>query len=448
MRKYFIRIAAVLIMVTAYCTKQESSGPTLFEIIDSATNTNAICYTVTIRFGGDVMMTRRMSPHLTNGLNPFTYIAPILADCELSMVNLETTIGTNGTPEKNKTYTFMTAPYTLGFLTNAGVDFVCLGNNHTYDYGEEGLLSTLDYLDRYGILHSGAGTNDTHAKIPVIFETNGFKIGVISYGDVYPTRMYSSPTQSRIAKLEISDVSAAVIELREKVDYLIVNMHTGDEYVDDPTKRQKREARRYIDKGADLIVIHGPHVLQGLEFYESGMIYYSLGNLVFDQGFGLTIYTMIGEAQLEIEQNTNGWTIAPRFAVIPVMRSDTNYMDNPPTTNELTLITNRLITTSVGLSTSDITLTFDTELTNGFKRFIVDSIYTEPTVIKDLTNSVTTTIPHTNVNATNTDTTAISNTNTLSTSIETDFNDELTNTDLPVELSNVITAETNDSTNE
>ncbi len=328
--------------------------------------------TLTFAFAGDVMLERRLLPFLEAGIDPFADVAPALRGATVAFVNLETTVSTNGDVIRGKPYVFMSKPGTLILVTNAGIDAVSMANNHSMDYGDVALRNTLRNLDAYGILHTGAGTNLNQASTPIIITTNGFRLGILAFGDIYPVSLYSrGPNDTGIAGIYSDEVVKAVEALRPKVDFLVVSLHTGVEYDDNPMRGQIVYGHRFIDSGADLVVMHHPHVTQGIERYKNGVIFYSLGNFVFDQMKTPTRYSMIGEVELTRTVDTNFITnLSATYFVTPIMKDKTNYCPHLPTPEELTEITNRLLSLSVTLN--DEPMSFRPNRTNGWTNFRIE----------------------------------------------------------------------------
>ncbi|QOY34018.1 CapA family protein [Anaerobacillus isosaccharinicus] len=247
---------------------------------------------ITIAFAGDVMMDgsieRVMNKH---GYNyPFLQVKKELEKVDYAIVNLETAVTKRGTPY-SKQYNFRTGPQSLKALKDAGFQMVSLANNHTMDFGEEGLVDTIDYLNEIGLAHVGAGRNSEEAYAEEIIEIKGKKIAILGFSRVLPTgTWYATPSKPGIASGYQVDRMLKIIErVREEVDYLFVFMHWGIERQQIPEPYQFKDARAMIDAGADGIIGAHPHVIQGLDFYKGKPIAYSLGNFLFpDYVSGLT----------------------------------------------------------------------------------------------------------------------------------------------------------------
>lgn len=199
-------------------------------------------------------------------------------EADIFMANLEHPI-TTWTERVEKKFNFKMSPAYGAILLDAGVTLVNSANNHVFDYGLQGIDDTMRYLDSLGIPHTGVGRNLKDARRPVVLERKGRKIGFLGYyggGDFAATR--DKPGFApRYTRLIIEDVKA----LRTRVDYVVVNFHWGVERAPLPEEWQITLAHRVVDAGADLIIGHHPHVLQGIERYKGAVIAYSLGNFVF-----------------------------------------------------------------------------------------------------------------------------------------------------------------------
>jgi poly-gamma-glutamate capsule biosynthesis protein CapA/YwtB (metallophosphatase superfamily) len=197
---------------------------------------------------------------------------------DLMMVNLENAV-TRSKDSVKKEFVFKMKKEFLSFFSKAGISLVNCANNHTADFHVKGILETIQQLDSAGIKHIGIGRNLTEAREPVILTINGLRIGFLGYADI---GMYiASRTRAGRTPLRKALILEDVKKLRSLVDFIVVNLHWGDELAKYPDKDQISLAHQVIDGGADLIIGHHPHVLQGIERYREKIIAYSLGNFVF-----------------------------------------------------------------------------------------------------------------------------------------------------------------------
>lgn len=238
--------------------------------------------TVILNFAGDVTFANHFEYYVGNRWNyPFEKF-PEFSKADLSIVNLENPLTRRGIPSE-KQFNFKARPEYVQVLTAGGIDIVNLANNHIYDYSEQGLFDTIDYLDQAGIRHMGAGKNKTLARKPVVLKIKGVRIAFLGY---YGLRKHSgshpaTADSAGTALRNLSYIKQDIKTIRDSVDVVIVTFHWGIEKEHVPETDQIYFAHKTIQYGADLIVGHHPHVLQGIEKYRNGLIVYSLGNFIF-----------------------------------------------------------------------------------------------------------------------------------------------------------------------
>lgn len=239
---------------------------------------------VKLAFVGDVMFASKVEDLLVkNGYDyPYKYVKSYLDKADLTIVNLETPITTRGTAQ-TKEYVYRSSPLALPELKRAGVDLVNLANNHSMDYGQDGLLDTLGHLDDQQLRRVGAGRNAQEAYKHEIIEHKGIKVAFLGFSRVLPDTSWMATAQKPGLAATYSSKLAldAITKARSEADLVVVIAHWGEERNPRPVKVQTDLAHEYIDHGADLIVASHPHVLQGFEQYKGKWIAYSLGNFIF-----------------------------------------------------------------------------------------------------------------------------------------------------------------------
>lgn len=192
----------------------------------------------------------------------FRNVKPVFEADDLTIVNMEGTL-TQEETRADKLYAFKADPEYAKILTEGDVEAVNLANNHTYDYGEKSYTDTIAALDAEGVLSFG---NDRTALV----EIKGTKVGLVG---TYELRDHMGCEQ------EMKDNIASLKEQGAKV--IIATFHWGEERENIPNETQVALAHSAIDNGADLVLGHHPHVLQGIEEYKGKNIVYSLGNFCF-----------------------------------------------------------------------------------------------------------------------------------------------------------------------
>lgn len=235
---------------------------------------------VRILVAGDLMFDRHIRQHAEKNGNDFvfTQIADFLRSADAVLANLEGPITTFnsksvgsvvGSPN-NYLFTF---PVSLAqTLQDHRITIVSLGNNHILNFGQTGLEQTRQILTEHSISYFGHVSNsDTSVPISLIKDIGDSKFGFVNYNQF-------SAQQSKSAIDEIA-------RIKNEVDYVVVYAHWDNEYQSRPARPTVELAHAMIDAGADIVIGSHPHVIQVNEEYEGKMIYYSLGNFIFDQYF-------------------------------------------------------------------------------------------------------------------------------------------------------------------
>ena len=337
---------------------------------------------IVLHFGGDAMLGRRyLEPASADtavvargdgGVSARAVVArfaPLFRAADLRSINLETVVGElpPAAAYPKKRFLLQSPPETVHALDELGASIVTLGNNHARDWLDDGVASTIAYLDAAGFPHTGAGVTPEAAALPRTIDAAGYRIGFISVTSVtgdfvndslppdgtpapspmppaefwqYDLRLFgfagagvsiadafrrigSAWAEIRAAEdsgldpaettslwssatavyPELQDWAARrghggaapysrprmasdIADLRAAgCDLVVVQFHSGFQFVEVKSEFLEQAAHDAIDDGADLVVCHHPHVLQGLEWFRGKLIAYSLGNFVFDQDF-------------------------------------------------------------------------------------------------------------------------------------------------------------------
>ena len=190
----------------------------------------------------------------------FSGLTELFGTDDLTLINFEGTL-TEQTQKKEKKYNFKGPAEYTDILTLGSVEAVTIANNHTLDYGDAGREETIANLEQAGLTVSGGG-------VLGVFEKDGVKVGMTGYCFPYANGK--------------KDITKDVKALREMgCQIVIASFHWGSEYRDDFTAEQRSIGRAAIKAGADIVVGHHPHIVQGIERYQDTYILYSVGNLVF-----------------------------------------------------------------------------------------------------------------------------------------------------------------------
>ncbi|WP_435156427.1 CapA family protein [Haladaptatus sp. DFWS20] len=214
---------------------------------------------------------------------------------DVATVNIEAPVEVpEPTPIPKSGPALATHPETPALLAKAGFDVATLANNHLFDYGTEGMRATVRACQEVGIDTAGVGEDRTAALNPSIVDVDGVSLAILS----------ACEREFGIAERDASgtawsahpDTIDAVQAAAETYDVVVIVEHGGIEYVPFSPPQRRERLRRFVDAGADLVVGHHPHVVQGWERYDGALICYSLGNFCFDRqsedentGWGLAI---------------------------------------------------------------------------------------------------------------------------------------------------------------
>lgn len=207
-----------------------------------------------------------------------------MSKADIAFGNLECPITASGNPAiKKQYYLFKADPDNAAALNESGFDILNLANNHTMDYGREGILNTMEALAHNNIKTVGAGKDKESAHKPIFTKVSGMVIGFLSFSS-FPTDGYVYiEDKPDVAQLDLNSLTDEVKSAKSGCDILVVSFHWGNEFENYPTDSQKKAAHISVESGADIVIGHHPHVLQGMEFYKDTPIFYSLGNFVFDK---------------------------------------------------------------------------------------------------------------------------------------------------------------------
>lgn len=237
-----------------------------------------------IVLGGDVMLSRyvaQLARAIHDPASPLREIAPVLRSADIAFVNLEAPFSDRGALMEHGMI-FKAEPEMIAALQNAGISIVSTANNHARDCASYGVEFTLSWLKQHGIATVGSAATAEAAHAGTVIERNGLRFGFLAYTFDQSNGNHRD-VDDRIATMDIPAMQSDVARLLENADVAIVSMHAGTEYRPQPNPQQIEFAHAAIDAGARVVAGHHPHVTQPWERRGKGVIFYSLGNLVFDQ---------------------------------------------------------------------------------------------------------------------------------------------------------------------
>ena len=278
---------------------------------------------VDLAFVGDIMLGRSLAQRIADGKGDaiFDSVNTVLQSADITVGNLECAIGEGGTKAK-KGYAFLAPPRSASILGHAGFDLLSLANNHSFDYGSEIFRQTQQLLTDNGMKIVGAGIDDSQAYSAIVYIIHGMRLAFLSYADV-PVERGGFDAKTWTAGLSTPGIAWADDERiisdlqawRSRADFLVVLFHFGIEGSVTPSDRQVELAHLAVDHGADLVIGSHPHLMQTDETYKGRLIFYSMGDFVFDGFIGAYNHSAI-------LQVTVSRTNPVQYLLIPVVLVD------------------------------------------------------------------------------------------------------------------------------
>ncbi|MBO4851120.1 MAG: CapA family protein [Prevotella sp.] len=206
----------------------------------------------------------------------------LFADYDYRLVNVECPMAPEGAKPIVKCGPNLSCDeQSLKMVAWAGFDCACLANNHFYDYGDEGVKATLKTLKQLGLDYVGGGADLQEAGTTLYKKIGGETLALINCTE----HESSIATKQSAGSNPFDPIEQyhAILEARQKADYVVVITHGGVEHYDHPTPRMRQAYRFFIEVGADAVVNHHQHCFCGYEYYKGKPIFYGLGNFCFDK---------------------------------------------------------------------------------------------------------------------------------------------------------------------
>lgn len=221
---------------------------------------------------GDVMFDRDIRSYVdANGTAKlFEFVQKDISEADATLVNLEGPITENASVVSRENLQFTFAPHTASDLSNIGIRIVSLANNHTHNFGREGLRQTREYLGNADIAFFGDPYNEI-TNVATRYTLGATTISLVGY--------------HQFENSDITNILNVIKTEKETGNFVIFFPHWGNEYEKNASANQITKAEEVINAGADIVVGAHPHVIQNAEVYNNKPVFYSLGNFMFDQWF-------------------------------------------------------------------------------------------------------------------------------------------------------------------
>jgi poly-gamma-glutamate capsule biosynthesis protein CapA/YwtB (metallophosphatase superfamily) len=295
--------------------------------------------TVTFAFGGDVMFGRRFFDAREDGsmrglIDPddgpaaharlLAGVAPMLADADLTAVNLETPLVDDPAYDPRrprpaafhptKAVAYASAPAAAVALKDAGVDVVDLGNSHIFDRLQAGVRETRGHLSAAGLAPGrgsfGAGANADQAWEPALREAHGQRVAFLGCtsvpGDAPPTTVAVSDGAGA-ARCRPARLRRAVEGAARRADIVVVMVHGGRDYQRAPSPHDRALTDTAVSAGATMVINHHPHVAGGVRFADGRLTAWTMGNLLSDQDLWPTFESYLLKVAVHRGRVVSAW---------------------------------------------------------------------------------------------------------------------------------------------
>ncbi len=322
---------------------------------------------IELTFVGDIIFGRYRGDNTFDAIpgpndRPFAEIAELMRS-DLLVGNLETPL-TRDLPEKSPIgaqYRFGASMDMARHLVDGGFTALSLANNHAFDLRVQGMRDSPVILRELGLVPLGAARDEPPIFRVESIERQGWRVGFLAITARRNAPQFEgSPELPFLSTNDFAEQLGPVIAAaRDQHDLVIVFVHWGEEYADDPGAHQRRAAAALLDRGADLVVGHHPHVLQGIERHGRGAIAYSLGNFLFENTNEVPRLTGVLRARFDARRCLESLRFHPAY----IKRTPSKH-PVPATGGLAKLVRARMTTLSEPLGTTFTPQGEDLELTN------------------------------------------------------------------------------------
>jgi len=296
-----------------------------------------------ILFTGDINLGRCIAKQtvIANGQknnynHPFEFVADELRAADITVGSLDGSLSDESPPMPCPNSMNLIGPTRMvEGLQFAGFDVISVATNHIKDCGKKGfecnnkaLLDTITTLGAAGIQPVGAGNTLIESRQPIVIERSGIRFAFLGINQI-DHRVWASenmPGTAPLSEAYIDMIKAEIVSAKQIADVVIVLPHWGVEYDAKPQDIQRVWARDFISAGASLVIGNHAHIVQPLEVFSDKLIFYALGNFVFDQGQNFRRESIVVEVNFvgaEIESwklhavNINYYTLQTHWAEEP-----------------------------------------------------------------------------------------------------------------------------------
>ncbi|MBP1547714.1 MAG: CapA family protein [Oscillospiraceae bacterium] len=327
---------AVPAVASAETTVSESVSEETVQTTIAETEPEPVSKTVTFTALGDNLIHssiyKQAARRAENGGYDFTYAYEGAADlfdkADITVLNQETLI-CNDVIEPD-TYPCFNSPTALGdHMASLGVDVFTIANNHTLDWGTDGLSACLDYYDERGYMRVGAYRNEEDRADIRVTEVDGVKVAFLCYTESLNGLSLPEDTELTIGRFDRDTIIKEIEKADGISDICVVSLHWGTENSDTVEDYQREAAAEFAEAGADVIIGNHPHVLREIELIDrtdggQTLCAYSLGNLISAQSRGKNLIGGVLNFSITVEEGKEN-TVGDMEFIPVITHYDSNY---------------------------------------------------------------------------------------------------------------------------
>ena len=208
-------------------------------------------------------------------------VIDFLGTADHVVTNIECPVTDAGVELLSKKLVHVSEPGAASYLSRLGIKYWSLSNNHIMDCGEQGLSDTIRHAKENGCIAFGAGADLSEACKPVILGDE-VKVGFFSVTEPMKYLIAGEHTAGALTWDKKEEIRNIISRLKKECDWIVALAHGGDEFCNLPMPYIREQYKALLTMGADLVIAHHPHVVQNYEHFGEKVIYYSLGNFIFD----------------------------------------------------------------------------------------------------------------------------------------------------------------------
>ena len=279
--------------------------------------------------------------------NVFNGFKKIAEECALSITNLECPLTLSNTPIAKTGPNLKAHPDCINGIKFGGFNVVTLANNHIMDYGEQGLIDTINACNKKNIHFVGAGQNIQNAEEPLYLNIKDKKIAIVNFCE----NEWSIADKNKAGANPLNPIKNyyQIKEAKTESDFVLVIVHGGHEQYEYPSPRMVDTYRFFTDCGADAVIGHHTHCLSGYEIYNNVPIFYSLGNFIFDWENSANSWREGYFVKLSINNN-----FVDNFSLIPYRQCDKKFGIDLLKNKQKQILLNRIDEYSKVISDSEL----------------------------------------------------------------------------------------------